>query len=167
MVVLVVENKPRTAVTPSTARPRTCPGHFVRPNLEQSAMHPAQHYAAMPIQPFDMRATFTDEQRRVSYALYFLDVPEAPLRSEWGGINGAISTIVREFRLPSGPRAMAERVLIDLTECYMKGEVYCGARKAGSGDKSKPIFLESMEIQIAADNIKVGLGLTQTNSNSN
>jgi len=81
MVVLVVENKPRTAVTPSTARPRTCPGHFVRPNLEQSAMHPAQHYAAMPIQPFDMRATFTDEQRRVSYAVYFLGVLEASAAS--------------------------------------------------------------------------------------
>ena len=61
-----------------------------------------------------MRATLTDEQRRVGYAVYFLDVLEAPERSEWGGIDGAISTIVREFSLPSGSRAMVERVLIDL-----------------------------------------------------
>ena len=51
-----------------------------------------------------MRATLTDEQRRVGYAVYFLDVLEAPERSEWGGIDGAISTIVREFSLPSGSR---------------------------------------------------------------
>ena len=60
---------------------------------------------------------------------------------------------MREFRLPSGPRAMAERVLIDLTECYRKGEVYCGARKADSGGKSKLFSLDSMEM-------KAGLGLT-------
>jgi len=53
-----------------------------------------------------MRATLTDEQWRVGYAIYFLDVLQAPERSEWGGIDGAISTIVREFRLPSGGRAL-------------------------------------------------------------
>jgi len=36
----------------------------------------------MPLEPFDMRANFTDEQRRVGYAVYFLDVLEAPERSE-------------------------------------------------------------------------------------
>jgi len=107
----------------------------------------------MPLQPFDMRATFTDEQRRVGYAVYFLDVLEAPERSKWGGINGAISAIVRDLRLLSGSRAMAEKVLIDLAECHTKGEVYCGARKADSGGKSKLFSLDSMEM-------KAGLGLT-------
>ena len=125
-------------------------------------MPPAQHYATISLQPFGKRATFTDVQRRVGYAVYFLDVLEAPERSERGEINGAISAIVREFRLPSESRAVAERVLIDLTECHMKGEVYSGARKAGSGGKNKLISLDSMEIQIVADNIEAGLGLTQT-----
>ena len=48
----------------------------------QSRMPPAQHCAPMPLQPFDMRATFTDEQQCVDYAVYFLDVLEAPERSE-------------------------------------------------------------------------------------
>ena len=77
-MVSVVE---KTAVTPSTARPRTCPGHFVRPNLKQSAMPPAQHYATISLQPFGKRATFTDVQRRVGYAVYILGVLEASAAS--------------------------------------------------------------------------------------
>ena len=100
-------------------------------------MPPAQHDAPTPLRPFDVRATFTDEQWRVGYAVYFLDVLEVPECSEWSGIDGAISTIVREFRLPSGSRAMVKNVLFDLTECHTKGEVYCGARKAGSGGTIK------------------------------
>jgi len=44
----------------------------------------------------------------------------------------------------------------------MKGEVYCGARKAGSGGKSKLILLCSMEMQVVAASTEAGLGLTQT-----
>jgi len=57
---------------------------------------------------------------------------------------------------------MVERVLIDLTGCHMKGEVYCGARKAGLGAKRTPISLGSMEMQVVADKIEAKLGLTQT-----
>ena len=52
---------------------------------------------------------------------------------------------------------MAERVLIDLTECHMKGEVY-----AVRGGKSKLVSLDSMETQVVADGTEAGLGLTQT-----
>ena len=73
------KKKARTAVTPSTARPRTCPGHYVQTNLKQSAMPPAQHYPPVPLHPFDMGATLTDEQWRVGCgcAVCFLDVLEA------------------------------------------------------------------------------------------
>jgi len=53
---------------------------------------------------------------------------------------------------------MAERVLIELAGCRMKGEVHCGARMACSGGKSKLISLDSMEMQVFAENIEAGLG---------
>ena len=49
---------------------------------------------------------------------------------------------------------MVERVLLDVTEFHKNGKVHDGARKAGSGGKSKLISLDSIEMQIVPDNFE-------------
>ena len=39
----------------------------------------------------------SEEQRRVSIAVYFVDVLEAPEESEWDGHDGTVSIIQREL----------------------------------------------------------------------
>ena len=57
---------------------------------------------------------------------------------------------------------MIKKVLDDVLECHLTGEVHKPARKPGQGGHSKLIQLGYVEEQIAADCVEGGLGLTQT-----
>ena len=103
----------------------------------------------------------TDEQRRASIAVAFIDVFNAAPKCEWGGVDGTVSLIMAHLGVPRGSRDVVYRVLNDVVQCHLDGVEYSSDRKAGQGGQAKLIKLGSMEEQIIADNMEQGLGLKQ------
>jgi len=76
--------------------------NFVKQAQKQNSAPPVQSDIPMPFRACDLRATCTDDQRRVAFAMYYLDVLEAPEPSEWHDTDGTIRRIMREFSIPRG-----------------------------------------------------------------
>lgn len=104
----------------------------------------------------------SEEQRRVSIAVAYIDVFDAAPEEEWGGVDGTISGIQQHLKIARGSRDVIVRVLEDVVQCHKEGVEYSPVKKAGCGGQNKLIQLGSLEEQIVADNMEAGLGLTQT-----
>ena len=86
----------------------------------------------------------TDEQRRASIAVAFIDVFNAAPKCEWGGVDGTVSLIMAHLGVPRGSRDVVYRVLNDVVQCHLDGVEYSSDRKAGQGGQAKLIKLGSI-----------------------
>lgn len=133
---------------------------------EDAEFHDASDEDDEDYDDFHDAASFHDvvseEQRRVSIAVAYIDVFDAAPEELWNGVDGTISGIQEHLKIPRGSRDVIVRVLEDVVQCHKLGVEYTPARKAGCGGDNKLILLGSLEEQIVADNMESGLGLTQT-----
>jgi len=99
----------------------------------------------------EFRFVLSDAQKRVGYAVFFVEVIQAPPRDERCGHDGAFKYMMDEFNLPAGLRGVLVRVLHDVVQCAKGGVEYTGDRKAGSGGHNKMITTGSVEEKMVAD----------------
>ncbi|KAF0702465.1 hypothetical protein AaE_015910 [Aphanomyces astaci] len=86
-----------------------------------------------------------------------MDELGAPPSKTWHGSRGAISSIVRHFRLRLGRRRNVYAVLVNAVDCLRRGIVY-----AGHGGQNKAIQDGSVGNEIIADCMKRGHGLSES-----
>ena len=107
-------------------------------------------------------SVITNQQRRVAFAVYFVDVLDAPHQSEWNGRGGTIRAIMEHFKVPENSRCVVKVVLDNVVKCMENGVQYNGKVSGGSGGLNKLITLDSDESDIIADCMEMGLGIRQT-----
>ena len=88
-------------------------------------------------EPFDdeFRFLLSNAQKRVGYAVFFVEVMQAPPRDEWFGNDGTLKYMMDEFNLPAGSRDVLVRVLDGVVQCAKDGVEYTGDRKAGLDER--------------------------------
>ena len=69
-------------------------------------------------EPNEFRFVVNDEQMRTCIATYFVQVLD-PL-DEWHGVDGLISIIQRELKIPSGSRDMIQKVLTEVMQAHKR-----------------------------------------------
>src|SRR4051794_11556515 len=84
-------------------------------------------------------------KRRIAAAVFFIDRLGAPSCLKWGGRDGAISTIIKQFGWPKKSRNVVRRVLEAVVKCARAGTEYDGHLSMGSGGHNKLIMLDSPE----------------------
>ncbi|KAF0728533.1 hypothetical protein AaE_009435, partial [Aphanomyces astaci] len=100
-------------------------------------------------------------QRRVAWAVYFMDNLGAPPSSAWHGVHGAVSNIVRHFQLQHGKRRHVLSVIVNVTDCIKRGVSYSGKSKSHGG-QNKCIDTDAVENQIIANCMEHGHGLRES-----
>ncbi|ETV75987.1 hypothetical protein H257_09941 [Aphanomyces astaci] len=86
----------------------------------------------------------SDKVRRVAWGIYLIDALGAPPSSEWTERLGTVYTIMQQFKVPRGSRDSVLNLLEDNVGLI------------------KMIALHTCEIQIVADCVELGMGLTKT-----
>ena len=146
---------------PSSERSRTPHSkHRAKQDEQSSEREKRSRSHTLPTDPHseDFGDVITDEQRRVSIAVYYVDTLGAPPEEEWDGHDGTVSIIMGALNIPRSSRVKVRTVLEDVTIAHTHGEEYSASRKPGSGGSNKLIALGSVEEQIAADAIEITSG---------
>ena len=93
--------------------------------------------------------------RTAIYVYWFTALDMAP-KEEWGGKDGLVAHILKEFNMPKGSTGVVFRVLTQAAAAHAKGFKYNPARCEGAGGCNKLITKGSVEEQIVADAMEEG-----------
>jgi hypothetical protein len=94
--------------------------------------------------------------RRVTIAVFFLDVLGAPDESEWHGRRGAIATVQKIFNVPVYSKINFENVFRDAAFCHSENILYDGAINYTATVGQAPLLSTTslVEAQSVADSME-------------
>jgi hypothetical protein len=108
----------------------------------------------------ELKAVTSTTMRRNAIAYYYLMMLEAPPKDKWDGKGGTVSLLSTHLGIPSGSGKLVRNVLLDVEFALITGAEYDGTVDRSNVGRPASVSQKSYELQIIADAIEGGQGIT-------